>query len=88
VEKAYLNYTVELENRFTRDAYTYIEQNEKKLEGSSLLRKVNDVIRHSVFGKGKIVGINQETSSYIIQFDQMETTRSINFRINLEVIND
>jgi DNA helicase-2/ATP-dependent DNA helicase PcrA len=86
VEKAYLNYTVELEERFLGDASFYIEQNERKLEGNTTRLQVGDTIRHSVFGMGKIVGINEEITSYVIQFDTMETTRSISFKIRLELI--
>jgi DNA helicase-2/ATP-dependent DNA helicase PcrA len=86
VEKAYLNYTVELEERFLGDASFYIEQNERKLEGNTTRLQVGDTIRHSVFGMGKILGINEEITSYVIQFDTMETTRSISFKIRLELI--
>ncbi|MDF2942478.1 MAG: pcrA [Herbinix sp.] len=86
VEKAYLNYTVELEERLVGDTYFYIDQNERKLDGSNQRLKVDDMIRHSVFGKGKIVGLNEEISSYVIQFDNMETTRSISFKIHLEYL--
>ncbi len=86
VEKAYLNYTVELEERLVGDACFYIEQNERRLSGNKIRLQIGDTIRHSVFGTGKIVGINEEISSYIIQFDAMETTRSISFKIRLEVV--
>jgi DNA helicase-2/ATP-dependent DNA helicase PcrA len=86
VEKTYLNYTVELEERLIGDACFYIDQNERKLDGSKQMLKVDDNIRHSIFGIGKIVGINEEISSYVIQFDNMETTRSISFKIHLDII--
>jgi DNA helicase-2/ATP-dependent DNA helicase PcrA len=86
VEKAFLNYTVELEERLIGDANFYIEQNEMKLQGNNERFQVEDIIRHSVFGIGKIVDINEEISSYVIQFDNMETTRSISFKIRLERI--
>jgi DNA helicase-2/ATP-dependent DNA helicase PcrA len=86
VEKAYLSYTAELEERLMGDANFYIEQNERKLSGNHTRLQIGDTIRHSVFGKGKIVGMNEEISSYIIQFDTMETTRSISFKIRLERI--
>jgi DNA helicase-2/ATP-dependent DNA helicase PcrA len=57
-----------------------------KLDGSNQRLKVNDLIKHSVFGTGKIIDINDEISSYVIQFDHMETVRSISFRIRLEYL--
>lgn len=86
VEKTYLNYTVELEDRLMGEANFYIDQNERKLEGNNQKLKVNDLIRHSVFGTGKIIGIHEDSSSYEIQFDQMETSRNISFKIRLDVI--
>lgn len=86
VEKNYLNYTVELEDRLATDASFYIEQNERKLDAHNQKLKVNDLIRHSVFGCGKIIGINEEISSYEILFDNMETTRNISFKIRLELL--
>ncbi len=84
VEKAYLNYTVELEERLVGDASFYIEQNERKIMGNNTRFQVGDTIRHSVFGIGKIIDLNEEISSYVIQFETMETTRSISFKIRLE----
>lgn len=86
VEKTFLNYTVELEDRLMGEANFYIDQHERKLEGNNQKLKVNDLIRHSVFGTGKIIGIHEDSSSYEIQFDNMETTRNISFKIRMEVI--
>jgi DNA helicase-2/ATP-dependent DNA helicase PcrA len=88
VEKTYLNYTVELEDRLVGDAGFYIEQNERKLEGNNQKLKENDLIRHSVFGTGKIVGMNEEISSYVIQFDNMDTVRNISYKIRLDLISE
>ncbi len=86
IEKTYINYMVELEGRLASDARMYIEQNEKKLElnGKSLI--TGDLVMHHVFGKGRIMDINRENSTYIIQFESMETTRNISFKIMLEHI--
>ena len=84
VEKAYLSYTVELEERLIGDAGFYIEQNERKLEGNTTNLQVGDLIRHSVFGQGKIIERKEELACYVIQFDSMETTRNISFKIRLE----
>ncbi|HWT76356.1 MAG TPA: UvrD-helicase domain-containing protein [Mobilitalea sp.] len=86
VEKNYLNYMVELEDRLMGDASFYIEQNERKLGGNNQRLKINDRIRHSVFGTGTILGVHEDLSSYEIQFDQMETTRNISFKIRMELI--
>lgn len=86
IEKNYINYMVELDGRLASDARMYIEQNEKKLELNGKSLTVNDLVMHHVFGKGKIVDINRENSTYIIKFDSMETTRNISFKIMIEHI--
>ena len=86
VEKAYLNYTVELEDRLAGEAGFYIEQNERKLMGVQNRLQAGDRIRHSVFGTGKILGVNEELACYEILFDHMETTRNISLKIRLELL--
>lgn len=86
VEKTYLNYNVELEDRLVGEASFYIEQNEGRLEGDQERHEIGTRIRHSVFGTGTIVGIKEELSSYEIKFDQIETTRNISFKIRLETV--
>lgn len=88
VERTYLNYNVELEDRLIGEASFYIEQNERKLEGNTKRFQVNDRVRHSVFGPGTILGQNDELSCYEIQFDNMETTRNISYKILMEFIGE
>lgn len=84
-DKAYLEYTKELEQRLVDDAIGYITRNEMKIapEKPSKLQ-VGDIVVHKVFGKGKIIEINTNTSAYGIQFEKLETIRNINFTVQLE----
>ena len=41
-------------------------------------------IRHAVFGTGSILELDTEKSAYLIQFDGMNTPRSISFRAKLQ----
>ncbi len=84
IEKTYINYMVELESRLASDARMYIQLNEQKMEQNSRCLAINDLVEHHVFGKGKILDINHDTSSYVIKFENMETTRNISFKIMLE----
>ncbi len=86
IEKEYLNYTVELEGRLAEETGFYIEQSERKLAGGSLRHPAGTRIRHSVFGTGLILALNEEASCYLVQFDSMETTRNISFKIRLEAV--
>lgn len=85
-DKAYLNYTVELEDRLINDSNTYIQNDEKRITLSNPILKTGDIIQHAVFGKGKIIEVRNDISSYIIKFEKMETTRNINFRTSLHKI--
>ena len=72
---------------------TLISQTEKHIEaaerflaassGDSAL-KPGDRIRHAIFGTGTIQTIDTDKQAWIIQFDNMETTRMITFRAKLE----
>ena len=43
-------------------------------------------IRHGIFGCGTIISADTEKAAYIIQFDDIDTLRSISFRVKLEHI--
>ncbi|MBE6034936.1 MAG: hypothetical protein E7222_09610 [Clostridiales bacterium] len=78
-DKAYLNYTVELEDALIDDASKYIIENEDKINRVIDIKfKEGDMIVHKTFGKGEIVCVNKERSAYEIKFENMETTRNIN----------
>lgn len=79
-DKAYVNYTVELESHLMERASRFIVANERKLRGlpaESEELKVGDKVEHKVFGLGEILEINRETESYVIQFEKVETTRNL-----------
>lgn len=86
-DKQYLKYEVELEEALVNCAKKYIENNEKKTNGSQITFNVGDKIEHKVFGVGEIIGINKDISSYVIKFEQAETERTINFRVLLKKVN-
>ncbi len=85
-DKAYLNYTVELEEKLVSDSYKYIQNEEKRIMPSISTLAVGDTIQHSVFGKGEIIEIKNDISSYVIKFEKLETTRNINFKTPLHKI--
>lgn len=43
-------------------------------------------IRHPVFGSGTVIDIDFDKAAYVIQFDDIDTTRLISFRVKLEAI--
>ncbi|HKM34159.1 MAG TPA: UvrD-helicase domain-containing protein [Lachnospiraceae bacterium] len=87
-DKMYMEYTVELEQKLVEDASGYIVSNEQKIDAMNKpLLEVGKRIKHIAFGEGKILEVNKDTQSYLIQFDGMETPRSINIKVKLEEIN-
>ena len=83
-EKEYLHYVVELEERLAAQAAGYICANEEKICGRKQSFQTGDIVVHKVFGRGQIVAVKEEISSYVIQFEGMETVRNISMRIPLE----
>ena len=43
-----------------------------------------DRVRHAVFGEGSVLALDEEKGAYVIQFDRLDTPRSIAFRIQLD----
>jgi DNA helicase-2/ATP-dependent DNA helicase PcrA len=86
IEKNYLDYVVELDARLITDSGQYIDTNEKKLDWNSHILKVGDLVNHHVFGRGKVIEVNTNTSVYTIKFDNMETNRNISFKVILEYV--
>lgn len=86
IERELLKYEVELDNCFFEEARNYIELDERRMDNLNLPFKIDDVVEHKVFGKGRVMEINREKSAYIIKFDNMDTNRSINFEGKLELV--
>lgn len=86
-DKAYLNYTVELEETFLEKTNKEIELAEKSIvQLDDIKYKVGDIIEHKAFGKGKIEKIDYDTISYIIKFEKCDTSRNINVKTSMELI--
>lgn len=88
IERELLKYEVELDNCFFEEARNCIELDERRMDNLNLLFKIDDVVEHKAFGKGRVMEINREKSAYIIKFDNMDTNRSINFEGKLELVSE
>ncbi len=82
IEKANLDYVVELPQELVDDAKGYIQANEEMIFCKEKF-KVNDRIVHPIFGPGVIVDIDHKNSCYIIKFENVNTERKISFRASL-----
>ena len=69
-----------------KDARDYIERSSRFMEEDSgrQILAAGQRIRHHVFGPGVVTEVDLAKSAYVIQFDGMNTTRSISFRAKLE----
>lgn len=84
-DKNHLDYTIELNSELIDESTNYIKQTENKIYNLDKQFKIGDIVKHHVFGKGKIIGIEQDKSSYIIKFYGYKTERNINFSTKLEL---
>ena len=82
VEKKYLSYVVELDEKLVFDAEWEIEKSEKEVDFDidNLPFAVGDMIRHKVFGSGTISEIDKENQVYVVRFDGMPTERRLNVK--------
>ena len=67
-----------------KKALQHIQQDTERLELLQNLLFVGDRVRHAVFGEGTILEIDAKNSSYVIQFDKLETTRNLQFTAKFE----
>ena len=82
VEKKYLSYVVELDEKLVFDAEWEIEKSEKEMDFDidNLPFAVGDMIRHKVFGNGTISEIDKENQVYVVRFDGMPTERRLSVK--------
>lgn len=75
-----------LDEDLAEQARRIIACDEARLDAMRSLFAAGDRVRHPVFGEGTIVLVNSTASCYVIQFDGMETQRSIQFAAKLEKV--
>lgn len=73
-----------LPDDLTKQARAVISYDEDRLKNIRTLLAAGDRVRHPVFGEGTILLVNMEASCYTVQFDSIETARSIQFAAKLE----
>ena len=88
IDPALLAYTKKPEENLIAKAKDYIAFNSRYLltDSQRQLFGCGQRIRHKVFGIGTISEVNMEKAAYVIQFDEIETPRTITFRAKLEII--
>ena len=86
IDDRYLEYTQKPNDGLIHDARLYINHKISCMENAEKGNEfsVGQKVKHSVFGEGTIIGIDQEQGAYQIQFERFETPRMIAFRVKLE----
>jgi DNA helicase-2/ATP-dependent DNA helicase PcrA len=79
-----LEYIVPLRDELIEDTRAFVKTQENRQKAVEF--KVGDKVNHQHFGSGEILEINAKNSCYLIKFDSINTPRSIDFRISLEMI--
>lgn len=85
IDKELLTHTPEPDDGLVTHALRYIAVTNRLLAPvSEDIFEVGQRIKHKVFGAGTILDVNDTAGAYVIQFDNVETPRSISFRAKLE----
>ncbi len=85
IEPGLIEFQPPLDEQMLQDARAYVGYAEKRLHQQTAKPAfaIGNRMSHRIFGDGTILAIDEEKSAYIIQFDEMDTPRSIAFRAKL-----
>ena len=88
IDRQLMDYSTELDPGLKADAQRYISSAHNRLKGLSGQRRLNvgDRVRHDIMGNGVIEDIDEERMAYVVKFDELPTTRKINFNANLKEV--
>ena len=88
IDRELIEYTEEPNDTLIKDAREYISANESRLpeEDVSAAFEIGGRVKHSVLGAGTVIDIDIGKSAYVIQFDKIETARTISFKAKLEAL--
>lgn len=81
-----LDFETPLEDSLVKDARAYVRMQDRKLDRADATARFSpgERVTHPVFGTGCVQAIDNDRGAYEIQFDTMETTRSLSFKANLK----
>ena len=88
IDEHLLNYVPKPRESLIKEAKEHICNSSRwlKEEKSENTLSIGTRIKHAILGKGAIVGIDESKSAYIIQFDGIDTPRSISQKVKLEIL--
>lgn len=88
IDRQLMDYSTELDPGLKAEAQRYISSAHNRLKGVSGQQRLNvgDRVRHDIMGNGVIEDIDEERMAYVVKFDELPTTRKINFKANLKEV--
>ena len=88
IDRQLMDYSTELDLALKAEAQRYISSAHNRLKGLSRQQRLNvgDRVRHDIMGNGVIEDIDEERMAYVVKFDELPTTRKINFNANLKEV--
>ena len=90
IDSALLSFTQPPRDGLIEETRQYVQLSNQRLAWGApqLAFDTGQRIRHAVFGPGTILESDLTKAAYLIQFDNMETPRSISFRVKLEALHE
>ena len=88
IDRQLMDYSTELDPGLKAEAQRYISSAHNRLKGLSRQQRLNvgDRVRHDIMGNGVIEDIDEARMAYVVKFDELPTTRKINFNANLKEV--
>ena len=88
IDQKLLHYTAEPREELIKEAREYFGLSKKYLpeKESDISFPVGQRVRHAVFGAGTVIDVDRDKGAHVVQFDNMETPRTISFRARLKKI--
>ena len=88
IDQELLQYTQEPREGLIKETREYLA-----LSGKYMPQNENDIafpigqrVRHAVFGTGTVTDVDKDKGAHVVQFDSMDTPRTISFRAKLEKV--
>lgn len=90
IDQDLLEYTAPRKEELIKAARDYIQSSDQQLDEAETCAafSAGQRVQHRFFGKGTIVETDLDKKAYMIQFDEMDTTRAITFKTKLSILKD
>ena len=86
IGREFVEYTHPPQEGLIEETREYVRLSDRWLEqqAAPIVLEEGTRVRHSIFGRGTVVGADLEKGAHIVQFDEMDTPRAISFKAKLE----